>query len=150
MVQAQKTWRKYKAAMILATQSIKELQESGMLHIVSESCPTKIFLANPEMDHDLYREAFHLNDTELDLIAGLVPPGQMLIRKAQSSKKVHLNVDSITHWMATNNARDNLRKREFFARYGIPGGLRHLAEQFPFRPRTVAGVVTANPTGAAV
>jgi type IV secretion system protein VirB4 len=72
----------------------------------------------------------------------------MLIRKAQSSKKVHLNVDSITHWMATNNARDNLRKREFFARHGIPGGLRHLAEQFPFRPR--AGVVTATPTGAAV
>jgi type IV secretion system protein VirB4 len=150
VVQAQKTWRKHKAAMILATQSIKELQESGMLHIVSESCPTKIFLANPEMDHDLYREAFHLNDTELDLIAGLVPPGQMLIRKAQSSKKVHLNVDSITHWMATNNARDNLRKRDYFERYGIADGLRHLAEQFPFRPRTVAGVVTATPTGAAV
>jgi len=31
------------------------------------------------MDRDLYREAFHLNDTELDLIASLVPPGQMLI-----------------------------------------------------------------------
>ena len=42
-----------------------------MLHIVSESCPTKIFLANPEMDRELYREAFHLNDTELELIAGL-------------------------------------------------------------------------------
>ncbi len=74
-----------------------------MLQIVSESCPTKIFLANPEMDRDLYREAFHLNDTELELIAGLVPPGQMLIRKAQSSKKVHLNVDSVSHWTATNN-----------------------------------------------
>ena len=93
--QAQKTWRKHNAAMILATQSIKELEESGMLQIVSESCPTKIFLANPEMDRELYREAFHLNDTELELIAGLVPPGQMLIRKAQSSKKVQLNVDSV-------------------------------------------------------
>ena len=65
VVQAQKTWRKHNAAMILATQSIKELEESGMLQIVSESCPTKIFLANPEMDRDVYREAFHLNDTEL-------------------------------------------------------------------------------------
>ncbi|HTF70851.1 MAG TPA: DUF87 domain-containing protein, partial [Edaphobacter sp.] len=44
VVQAQKTWRKHNAAMILATQSIKELEESGMLQIVSESCPTKIFL----------------------------------------------------------------------------------------------------------
>jgi type IV secretion system protein TrbE len=140
VVQAQKTWRKLNAAMVLATQSIKELQESGMLQIVAESCPTKIFLANPEMDRDVYREAFHLNDTELDLIAGLIPPGQMLIRKAQSSKKVHLNVDSVTHWMATNNARDNLKKREYFERYGIAEGLRRLTQDFPFRPRTLAGI----------
>ena len=144
IVQAQKTWRKHNAAMILATQSIKELEESGMLQIVSESCPTKIFLANPEMDRDLYREAFHLNDTELELIAGLVPPGQMLIRKAQSSKKVQLNVDSVSHWTATNNARDNLRKREYFERYGIADGLRRLAEDHPFRPRTMAVSSTTN------
>jgi type IV secretion system protein VirB4 len=140
IVQAQKTWRKHNAAMILATQSIKELEESGMLQIVAESCPTKIFLANPEMDREVYKEAFHLNDTELELIAGLVPPGQMLIRKAQSSKKVHLNVDSVSHWMATNNARDNLKKREYFARFGIADGLRRLAQDHPFQPRTLAGI----------
>jgi type IV secretion/conjugal transfer VirB4 family ATPase len=149
VVSAQKTWRKHNAAMVLATQSIKELQESGMLPIVSESCPTKIFLANPEMDRDVYREAFHLNDTELDLIAGLVPPGQMLIRKAQSSKKVRLNVDSVSHWMATNNARDNLKKRDYFERFGIAEGLRRLAEDFPVQPRTQAGISTAR-KGAAV
>ncbi|HEY1743753.1 MAG TPA: type IV secretion system DNA-binding domain-containing protein, partial [Granulicella sp.] len=143
VVQGQKTWRKHNAAMVLATQSIKELQESGMLQIVSESCPTKIFLANPEMDRDVYREAFHLNDTELELIAGLIPPGQMLIRKAQSSKKVQLNVDSVSHWTATNNARDNLKKRDYFERYGIADGLRRLAQEHPFRPRTPAA---SNPT----
>ncbi len=131
VVQTQKSWRKLNAAMILATQSLKELQESGMLQIVSESCPTKIFLANPEMDRDVYREAFHLNDTELELIAGLVPPGQMLIRKAPSSKKVQLNVDSVSHWTATNNARDNLRKHEYFGRFGIAEGLRRLALDHP-------------------
>jgi type IV secretion/conjugal transfer VirB4 family ATPase len=150
IVQAQKTWRKHNAAMILATQSIKELEESGMLQIVSESCPTKIFLANPEMNRDVYQEAFHLNDTELDLIAGLVPPGQMLIRKAQSSKKVQLNVDSVSHWMATNNARDNVKKRDYFERFGIADGLRQLAADLPFRPRAQAGAVTPNPKGAAV
>jgi type IV secretion system protein VirB4 len=142
VVQAQKTWRKLNAAMILATQSLKELQESGMLQIVAESCPTKIFLANPEMDRDVYREAFHLNDTELELIAGLVPPSQMLIRKAQSSKKVQLNVDSVSHWTATNNARDNLKKREYFERFGVAEGLRRLAEDFPFRPSTMAATTT--------
>jgi type IV secretion system protein VirB4 len=147
VVQAQKTWRKHNAAMILATQSIKELEQSGMLQTVAESCPTKIFLANPEMNRDVYREAFHLNDTELELIAGLVPPGQMLIRKAQSSKKVHLNVDSVTHWMATNNARDNLKKREYFERYGIAEGLRRLAQEYPFQPR-LAVIAAPNLIGA--
>lgn len=134
VVQAQKTWRKHNAAMILATQSLKELEESGMLAVVAESCPTKIFLANPEMNREVYREAFHLNDTELDIIADLVPPGEMLIRKARSSKKVRLNVDSVSYWIATNNARDNLRKREAFARYGIAEGVRQLAAQHPFQP----------------
>jgi type IV secretion/conjugal transfer VirB4 family ATPase len=148
VVQAQKTWRKHNAAMILATQSIKELEESGMLQIVSESCPTKIFLANPEMDRNLYREAFHLNDTELDLIAGLIPPGQMLIRTAQTSKKVQLNVDSVSHWMATNSAPENLTKREYFTQFGIAEGLRRLAEDHPFRPLTSAGTTTSKRQGA--
>jgi type IV secretion system protein VirB4 len=135
IVAAQKTWRKHNAAMILATQSIKELEESGMLAIVAESCPTKIFLANPEMNRQVYREAFHLNDTEIDIIADLIPPGEMLIRKAQSSKKVRLNVDSVSYWIATNNARDNLLKREAFAQYGIAEGVRQLANTHPFQPR---------------
>lgn len=135
IVEAEKTWRKHNAAMILATQSIKELRSSGLLEIVAESCPTKIFLANPEMDPIVYGEAFHLNDTELDLIADLVPPGEMLIRKAQCSKKVRLNVDSVSYWMATNNAPDNLKKRDYFARWGVAEGIRQLAIDYPFQPR---------------
>jgi type IV secretion system protein VirB4 len=75
-----------------------------------------------------------LNDTELDIIADLVPPGEMLIRKAQSSKKVRLNVDSVSYWIATNNARDNLKKRDYFARFGIAEGIRQLARDHPFHP----------------
>jgi len=96
------------------------------------------------MDRDVYREAFHLNDTELDLISGLVPPGQMLIRKAQTSKKVQLNVDSVSHWMATNSPRDNLRKRDYFQRFGIADGLRQLALDHPFQPQNLV-VAKSNP-----
>ena len=64
----------------------------------------------------------------------LVPPGEMLIRKAQSSKKVKLNVDSVSYWIATNNSRDNLKKRDYFARYGIAEGIRRLAQDHPFPP----------------
>jgi len=61
-----------------------------------------------------------------------------------------LNVDSVSHWMATNNARDNLKKRDYFERFGIADGLRRLAEDFPFRPRVQAGPATPNPKGATV
>jgi type IV secretory pathway VirB4 component len=87
ITQAQKTWRKHNAAMILATQSLNELATSGMLTVVAESCATKIFLANPDMDRAVYRDAFDMNDTELGLISELVPPSQMLIRKHEGSKK---------------------------------------------------------------
>jgi type IV secretion/conjugal transfer VirB4 family ATPase len=147
ITQAQKTWRKHEAAMILATQSLKELQESGLLPVVAECCPTKFFLANPDMDRKMYAEAFHLNDTELELIAGLVPPGQMLIRKAQSSKKVHLNVDAMTYWIATNNPPDNVRKRKYFERFGIADGLIRLAKEFPPQTQAAANGVNLKPLG---
>jgi hypothetical protein len=113
-----------------------------MWQIVSESCPTKIFLANPEMNREVYREAFHLNDTEIDMIADLIPPGQMLIRKAQSIKKVQLNVDSVSHWTATNNARDNLLKRDYFELVRHRRGLRLARLSLP---ATHAGLSTPNP-----
>jgi hypothetical protein len=55
VVEALKTWRKHNAAMVLSTQSIDELRRSDILDVIIESCATKIFLANPEMDRDLYR-----------------------------------------------------------------------------------------------
>ncbi len=131
VTQAQKTWRKHNAAMILATQSIQELATSGMLTLVAESCPTKIFLANPDMEPSVYRDAFGLNDTELGLIAELIPPGQMLIRKQDGSKKARLNVDPFSYWMATNSARDNILKNDYFAQYGIREGLDRLAKKYP-------------------
>jgi type IV secretion system protein TrbE len=148
IVQAEKTWRKHRAAMILATQSVKELEESGLLNIVVESCPTKIFLANPEMDRALYAEKFHLNPMVCDLIAGLFPPGQMVICQPHLTKKAHLNVDSVTHWMAANDPEANLKRREFFGRYGIVNGLRELANQFPFEPSRPNNTRISIPKGA--
>lgn len=149
ILQAQKTWRKHKAAMILATQSIKELQESGMLHIVTESCPTKIFLANPDMDRDMYSKAFNLSDRKCDLIAGVVPPGQMVICQPHLTKKTHLNVDSVMYWISVNDPRANVLRREFFTRYGIADGLRKLADQYPYEPHKQHGAKTLVHHGAA-
>src|SRR6185437_15475999 len=123
ITRAEKTWRKKNAAMILATQSLVELAASEMLHLVNESCPTKIFLANPNIERKLYADTFQLNDTELELLESLVPKRELLLKQPRGTKKLRLEVDSLTYWIATNNSRDNLRKQEYFARFGPEEGL---------------------------
>ena len=131
ITRAEKTWRKKNAAMILATQSVVELAASEMLHIVHESCPTKIFLANPNMDRKLYAEVFQLNDTELEMLESLVPKRELLLKQPGHTKKLILEVDALTYWIASNNSRDNLRRQEYFARYGPEQGLLRLTQDFP-------------------
>ena len=131
ITRAEKTWRKKNAAMILATQSVVELAASDMLHIVNESCPTKIFLSNPNIDRKMYAEIFQLNDTQLELLESLVPKRELLLIQPRGTKKLVLEVDALTYWLATNNARDNLRKQDYFARFGPERGLLRLAEDYP-------------------
>ncbi len=131
IIKAEKTWRKKNAAMILATQSVVELAASDLLHIVNESCPTKIFLANPNIDKKLYSDIFQLNDTQLELLESLVPKRELLLIQPRGTKKLVLDVDPVTYWIATNNSRDNLRKQDYFARFGPEQGLLRLATDYP-------------------
>jgi type IV secretion system protein VirB4 len=131
VVRAERTWRKKNAAMILATQSVVELADAGVLNIINESCPTKIFLANPNIDRKLYAEIFQLNDTQLELFESLVPKRELLLIQPRGTKKLVLEVDALGYWMATNNARDNVRKQDYFARFGLEQGLIRLAQDYP-------------------
>lgn len=129
IIEAVKTWRKRNAAMILATQSSDDLHRSEMLSIIVESCATKVFLANPGMDRDTYRETFHLNHTEADKIANLIPKQQILVKRPDRSKVLNLNVDRVGYWLYTNSPYDNHRKREIFERHGFERGLEILSSE---------------------
>ena len=131
IIEGMKTWRKRNAAVILATQSSADLTRNEMLQVIAESCGTLIFLANPRMDKGQYKELFHLNDKEADLIAGLTPKKQMLIKRPDLSKVVQLNVASKDYWIYTNSPYDNDRKRLAFERLGFARGLEFLAGQQP-------------------
>jgi len=122
-----KTWRKKNAAVILATQSSDDLLSSELLPVVVESCPTKLFLSNPGMDVTSYREAFHLNEKEADLIAGLTPKRQILLKRPDRSKILNLNVGAKDYWLYTNNPFDNQKKREAFEQHGFEEALEILA-----------------------
>jgi type IV secretion/conjugal transfer VirB4 family ATPase len=127
ITEALKTWRKHNAAMILSTQSLDELKRSELLDIIVESCATKMFLANPDMDQDLYRRQFHLNDTEVNLISSLIPKQQFLLKTPELAKVANLHVDRRSYWLYTNDPYDNRKRKEAFDAHGFEKGLSVLA-----------------------
>jgi type IV secretion/conjugal transfer VirB4 family ATPase len=131
VVEALKTWRKHNAAMVLSTQSLDELKRSEILEVIIESCSTKIFLANPDMDRDLYRRQFHLNETEVELISSLIPKQQFLIKTPELAKVANLTVDAKSYWLYTNDPYDNKKRSEAFETYGFKRGLEVLAGERP-------------------
>ncbi len=127
VVEALKTWRKHDAAMVLSTQSLDELKRSDILDVIIESCATRIFLANPDMDRDLYQRQFHLNENEVELIANLIPKQQFLIKTPELAKVANLNVDAKSYWLYTNDPYDNKKRKEAFEAYGFEKGLEVLS-----------------------
>ena len=131
VTEALKTWRKHNAALILSTQSLDELKRSEILEVILESCATKIFLANPDMDRDLYQRQFHLNETEIALVASLLPKQQFLVKTPELAKVANLHVDRRSYWLYTNDPYDNRKRNEAFDAYGFEKGLDVLAGMRP-------------------
>lgn len=125
--EALKTWRKRNAAMLLATQSIDDFASVDLLRTVVESCPTRLLLANPSMDRRQYGELFQMNDMELDLLSGLVPRQQVLLKRANLAKVLTLRVDTKSYWIYTNTPIDNERVASIFREYGFADGIDRLA-----------------------
>ena len=125
--EALKTWRKQKAAMILATQTIDDFASVDLLRTVVESCPTKLLLGSPSFDRRRYAELFQLNEMELELLAGLIPRQQMLLKRPGLAKVLTLTVDPKSYWIYTNTPIDNERVAAVFREFGFEAGLDQLA-----------------------
>jgi type IV secretion/conjugal transfer VirB4 family ATPase len=122
-----KTWRKRNAAMLLSTQTIDDFASADLLRTVVESCPTKLLLANPALDPRQYAELFQLNERELDLLAGLAPRQQILLKRPDVTKVLSLSVDPKSYWIYTDTPVDNERVAALFREYGFEAGLDRLA-----------------------
>ena len=125
--EALKTWRKKNAAAILATQSSNDLRQADITSTIVEGCATKLFLANPGMNPRLYRETFHLNETEAAIIQRLVPRQEMLLKRPDLSKVLNLKVDAKSRWLYLNSAMENAQRSKAFEEHGFEKGLEVLA-----------------------
>jgi len=128
IVEALKTWRKKNAAMIVSTQSLADLVSSGLLEILAESCPTKIFLANKGADDQVYQQTFKLSRTATELVKNLTPKRQFLLSRPDLTKVLTLEVDRRSYWLYTNDAKDNARRDDAIAKHGFERALDILAQ----------------------
>lgn len=124
-----KTWRKCNAGVVLATQSPGDAaREAGLCRTVAESCLTKIFLANPELDPSEYVEAFGLRRVEAEAVRTLVPKRQLLLHRPGAAQVLELSVDERSYWLYTTNPIEAARRREAIRKLGFERGLDSLLE----------------------
>ena len=90
-----KVMRKANCAVILATQSLSDARNSGILDVLTESCPTKIFLPNGSAEDEAQRELYvgmGLNDKQLSIIRNSEPKRDYYIVSPQGRRKVQLGL----------------------------------------------------------
>ncbi len=108
-----KTLRKSNCAIILATQSISDAANSGILDVIDESCPTKIFLANPmardEENAKLYK-SLGMNTREIDLLSKITPKKDYYYRSPIGRRLFDLNLGKIALSLVGSSGKEDLQK----------------------------------------
>jgi len=105
--------RKANASVIFATQSISDICNSSIKDVIIESCPTKIFLPNPEAmtpnSKPLY-ESFGLNDRQISIISTATPKKQYYFTSPLGRRLIELDLGCATLCFTGVNDDEGLAK----------------------------------------
>jgi len=92
------TLRKQNAAVVLATQSPAQLAQLEHRHTIVDSCPTKIYLPNPDAttatQAPLYRD-LGLNAREIAIIGQAIPKRQYYFKSPRGSRLFELGLGPV-------------------------------------------------------
>jgi type IV secretion system protein VirB4 len=120
------TLRKQNAAVVLATQSPAQLAQLPHRHTIVDSCPTRIYLPNPDAvtaaQVPLYRD-LGLNDREISMIAGAQAKRHYYLKSPRGSRLFELGLGPVaTSLLATvpgTSMEETRRKMEdLIVRFG--------------------------------
>jgi len=93
-----KTLRKFNVAVVFATQSLADIARSTIAPALIESCPTRVFLPNPDVHTpqiaELYR-GFGLNDQQLRIVAGASPKREYYYQSSAGNRLFELGLGPI-------------------------------------------------------
>ena len=91
-----KVLRKRNVAVVFATQSLADIQNSPIAPALIENCPTRIFLPNPRaLDPTTRRiyEAFGLNDQQLNILATATPKREYYYQSRDGNRLFEVGLD---------------------------------------------------------
>lgn len=122
-----KVLRKANCAVVMATQSLSDAVKSGILDVLSESCPTKIFLANPDAENEDNRRIYKgmgCNDAEIRLIGHLTEKREYYIKSPEGRRRINFGIGPFTLAFIGVSDKESLQKiRALDKEYG---------EQWPY------------------
>jgi type IV secretion system protein VirB4 len=128
-----KVMRKANCAVVLATQSLSDAKASGILDVLAESCPTKIFLPNPTAEQEAQRDLYigmGLNETQRSIIAGATPKRDYYLVTPQGRRQVQLALGPrALAFVGASDKESIARIRELAAEYGPDGWQEHWIQE---------------------
>lgn len=121
-----KVFRKKNCVVIMATQSVADVQSSPIASAINESCPTKIFLPNPDAERsaDLYA-AMGLNEREIEILSQARKKRDYYVTQPEGRRLIYLDLDEVTLAFVTASDKE--------ARTQIEMLRREHGEQWPYR-----------------
>jgi type IV secretion system protein VirB4 len=123
-----KTLRKLNCLVVMSTQSLSDAMRSGLLDVLQESCPTKIFLPNEEAGNagsgdvlgprDIYK-LFNLNDAEIGILQTAARKRHYYAVSPEGRRLFELGLGPIALTFTAASSRDDLAHiRMLQARHG--------------------------------
>ncbi len=94
-----KVLRKANCAVIMATQSMSDAANSGIMDVINESCPTRIFLPNATATNEDTSEMYHkfgLNDVQIQILANAVPKRDYYFVSSEGRRLFSLALQKLT------------------------------------------------------
>jgi type IV secretion system protein VirB4 len=127
-----RTWGKWFASLQMWTQSPQELLEAHGWEALRSAATTFLFMADSQMDLNVYRKAFpFLTDGELEAIKNLIPRSQAYIIQPELgvSKVIIIDVEPEQHVVNTSHPREAAIRDRLIQEHGFETGLKLAVEE---------------------
>jgi len=108
-----KVLRKANCAVILATQSISDAEQSGIIDVLKESCPTKICLPNGAARESGTREFYErigFNERQVEIVATALPKREYYVVSPEGRRLFDMALGPVTLSFVGAAGKDDLKR----------------------------------------